>query len=77
LLLLLLLLLLLQGPGLARLQKPSGPLSMLWGLTSTLMLLLGLSFAWLVGSQALRRMSSGVSGSHAAAGSSMVAGGCG
>ncbi|KAF6252523.1 hypothetical protein COO60DRAFT_1471478 [Scenedesmus sp. NREL 46B-D3] len=66
----------LQGPGLARLQKPSGPLSVLWGLTSTLMLLLGLSFAWLVGSQALRRLSSGVSGSHAAAGStSMVAGG--
>eukprot|EP00879_Flechtneria_rotunda_P014610 GHRR01015267.1.p1 GENE.GHRR01015267.1~~GHRR01015267.1.p1 ORF type:complete len:605 (+),score=233.34 GHRR01015267.1:179-1993(+) len=63
----------LQGPGLARLQKPSGPFQALWGFATTLILLLGLSFAWLVGSQALRRMSSGATAAHGAA-SSVVAG---
>jgi hypothetical protein len=49
---------------------------MLWSLLSTLVVLLGLAFAWLVGSQALQRVSSGATDSHAAAGrSSAVAGG--
>jgi hypothetical protein len=65
---------LLQGPGLARLRKPAGPFSVLWSLTSTLMLLLGLAFAWLVGSQALQRVSSSVSDSHAAGRSSVISG---
>lgn len=64
----------LQGPGIARLQKPSGPLQLLWGMLSTVVLLLGLSFAWLVGNQALRRMSTGVGSTAGQPSSSVVAG---
>uniref|UniRef100_A0A383WAE8 AAA+ ATPase domain-containing protein n=1 Tax=Tetradesmus obliquus TaxID=3088 RepID=A0A383WAE8_TETOB len=64
----------LQGPGLARLRKPAGPFSLLWSLASSLLLLLGLAFAWLVGSQALQRVGSGAGDSHAAGRSSVVSG---
>eukprot|EP00878_Enallax_costatus_P001632 GHUV01001784.1.p1 GENE.GHUV01001784.1~~GHUV01001784.1.p1 ORF type:complete len:896 (+),score=273.74 GHUV01001784.1:260-2947(+) len=64
----------LQGPGLAGLQKQSGPLQLLWSLFSMATLLLGLSFAWLVGNQALRSMSSGAGAAAGQPHSSMVAG---
>jgi ATP-dependent metalloprotease len=38
-------------------SKPAGPMQALWGLASTLLVIVGLAFAWLVGSQAVRRVS--------------------
>lgn len=38
-------------------QKPSGPVHMLWSIVSVGLLLFAISFAWLVGSQAMRRVS--------------------
>ena len=41
------------------LTRPAGPLAAIWSLLGFVMLLLGLSFAWLIGHQALRQVSLG------------------
>jgi hypothetical protein len=48
-----------QGPGMAKVSKVSGPFRALWNLLGILTLLLGLSAAWLIGSQALRSAAAG------------------
>lgn len=48
-----------QGPGIPKVSKVAGPFRALWNLVGVLTLLMGLSAAWLVGSQALRSASAG------------------
>ncbi|GAX77639.1 hypothetical protein CEUSTIGMA_g5082.t1 [Chlamydomonas eustigma] len=42
----------------AAMQKPLGPIQVLWSLLRTALLLIAIAFAWLVGSQAVRRAQS-------------------
>jgi hypothetical protein len=48
-----------QGPGIPKVSKVAGPFRALWNLVGVLTLLMGLSAAWLVGSQALRSAAAG------------------
>lgn len=51
-----------QGPGIAKASKVAGPFRALWNLVGILTLLMVVSAAWLVGSQALRSAAAGTLG---------------
>jgi len=58
-----------QGGQVMQMNKPTGPLQAVWALLTTVMLIVGMAFLWLVGSQAMRRMQASSPNSAAAVGS--------